>query len=127
MTICSAGPTPIDGAGNFGWRDEPFEKSDAANEEMNMLFDSLHERHLAEPNTGPVGHAQCRRPDRKTQIYSNIKIAIGGGINELRDAEHDPFGLLTNRPASPGEAGRFGNAFEEGIRWVARSRSRPGW
>ena len=40
--------TLIDAAGNFGWRDEPFEKSDTANAEMNTLFDSLPERHLAD-------------------------------------------------------------------------------
>ena len=41
--------TLIDAAGNFGWRDEPFEKSDAANDEMDRLFDSLQDRHRAAP------------------------------------------------------------------------------
>ena len=36
-------------------------------------------------------------PIETTQIYSNIKIAIGGGINEPRDALNTIlFGLLTN-------------------------------
>ena len=37
----------IDGAGNFGWRDEPFAVSDKANAEMNALMDSLQDRHRA--------------------------------------------------------------------------------
>ncbi len=40
----------IDGAGNFGFADEPFARSDAANAEMDAVFDSLIARHLAEPN-----------------------------------------------------------------------------
>jgi len=31
----------IDGAGNFGWQDGPFERVDQCNVEMNLLFDSL--------------------------------------------------------------------------------------
>ncbi|MEM7379156.1 MAG: cytochrome P450, partial [Pseudomonadota bacterium] len=35
----------IDGAGNFGWRDEVFARSDTANDEMDALFDSVQARH----------------------------------------------------------------------------------
>lgn len=31
----------IEGAGNFGWRPEPFERANEANAEMNRLFDNL--------------------------------------------------------------------------------------
>ena len=41
--------TLIDGAGNFGWRDEPFAASDLANSEMNALLDCLQTRHRAAP------------------------------------------------------------------------------
>ena len=115
--------TLIDGAGNFGWRDEPFAKSDAANEEMNTLIDSLHERHLAEPNNSALSvMLNADDPIETTQIYSNIKIAIGGGINEPRDALNTIlFGLLTNpdQLRQVKQQDDWERAFEEGIRWVA--------
>ena len=115
--------TLIDAAGNFGWRDEPFEKSDTANAEMNTLFDSLHERHLAQPNNSALSvMLNADDPIETTQIYSNIKIAIGGGINEPRDALNTIlFGLLTNpdQLRQVKQQDDWERAFEEGIRWVA--------
>ncbi len=113
----------IDGAGNFGWRDEPFARSDAANEEMHALFDSLQDRHKAEPNSSALSvMLNADDPIPETQIYANIKIAIGGGINEPRDALNTIiYGLLTNpdQLAQVKENQDWGRAFEEGIRWVA--------
>ena len=113
----------IDGAGNFGWLDEPFEKADRANEEMHSLFDSLCKAHLAKPNNSALSvMLNASDPIPKSQIYANIKIAIGGGINEPRDALNTIlFGLLTNRDQLE-EIRRnedWDKAFEEGIRWVA--------
>ncbi len=115
--------TLIDGAGNFGWKPEPFEKSDAANAEMDRHFDEMVERHKAEPNQSALSvMVNADDPIEKSQIYSNIKIAIGGGINEPRDALLTIlFGLLTN----PGQfeiakqKSLWGDAFDEGVRWVA--------
>jgi cytochrome P450 len=62
------------------------------------------------------------KPIAVSQMYSNIKIAIGGGINEPRDALCTIlYGLLTN-PDQLAEVRRnddWVKAFEEGIRWVA--------
>lgn len=113
----------IDGAGNFGWRDEPFAKSDKANGEMNRLFDSLQGRHRAKPNNSALSiMLNAEDPIETTQIYSNIKIAIGGGINEPRDALNTIlYGLLTNpdQLAEVKSRNDWERAFEEGIRWVA--------
>ena len=113
----------IDGAGNFGWRDEPFAKSDKANGEMNMLFDSLQGRHRAKPNNSALSiMLNAENPIETTQIYANIKIAIGGGINEPRDALNTIlYGLLTNpdQLAEVKNRNDWERAFEEGIRWVA--------
>ncbi|WP_068115991.1 cytochrome P450 [Tropicimonas marinistellae] len=113
----------IDGAGNFGFDEEPFARSDAANAEMNALFDKLAPRHRAEPNNSAFSvMVNARDPIPTSQIYANIKIAIGGGINEPRDALATiVYGLLTN-PEQLEEVRRQGawlDAFEEGIRWVA--------
>ena len=115
--------TLIDAAGNFGWQDEPFARSDRANDEMNRLFDSLQDRHRAVPNNSALSvMLNADDPVETTQIYSNIKIAIGGGINEPRDALNTIlYGLLTN-PDQLAEVKRqndWERAFEEGIRWVA--------
>ncbi len=113
----------IDGAGNFGWRDEPFERADRANEEMHALFDRLETRHRAAPGNSALSvMLNAENPIPKKQIYANIKIAIGGGINEPRDALNTIlFGLLSN-PDQLSEVVKnsdWDKAFEEGVRWVA--------
>ncbi|WP_121066573.1 cytochrome P450 [Chachezhania antarctica] len=113
----------IEGAGNFGWRDAPFERADRANEGIHALLDRLQDRHRAEPNPSAFSAMlNADDPIEEKQIYSNIKIAIGGGINEPRDALNTTlYGLLTN-PDQLEEVKRKGDwvkAFEEGIRWVA--------
>lgn len=113
----------IDGAGNFGWQDEPFRRSDQANAEMDVLFERVIPRHKAEPNASALSiMVNADDPIPMSQIYANIKIAIGGGINEPRDAMATIiYGLLTN-PDQLEEVRRreaWGEAFEEGVRWVA--------
>lgn len=113
----------IDGAGNFGWRDEPFARADCANEEMHALFDRLQDRHRSEPNNSALSvMLNADDPIEQNQIYANIKIAIGGGINEPRDALNTiVVGLLSNLDqfAQVKRDGDWDKAFEEGVRWVA--------
>jgi len=113
----------IDGAGNFGWRDELFAQTDAANDEMDALFDRISERYRTNPDQSALSvMVNAENPIPTSQIYANIKIAIGGGINEPRDALLTIiYGLLTN-PDQFEDAKRDGlwlAAFEEGVRWVA--------
>ena len=113
----------IDGAGNFGWKPELFAISDAANDEMDALFSELEERRRTEPD-GSAYSAMLTAPDPipMSQIHANIKIAIGGGINEPRDALATiVYGLLTNpdQLAEVRAQEAWDCAFEEGIRWVA--------
>lgn len=113
----------IDGAGNFGWRPEPFVATDTANDEMDALFDRLAEQRRAAPDSSALSvMVNAADPIPVSQIYANIKIAIGGGINEPRDALATLiYGFLTN-PDQLDEVKRTGEwskAFEEGVRWVA--------
>ncbi|RPE71525.1 hypothetical protein EDD53_0645 [Pacificibacter maritimus] len=113
----------IDGAGNFGWDPELFKISDRANDEMNAHFDGLIAHHIATPNSSAFSvMLNAQNPIPQSQIYANLKIAIGGGINEPRDAMATIlYGLLTN-PDQLDEVRRqdaWGQAFEEGVRWVA--------
>jgi len=113
----------IEGAGNFGWADAPFERADRANTQIHALLDSLQDRHRAEPDNSAFSvMLNADDPIEEKQIYANIKIAIGGGINEPRDALNTIlYGLLTH-PDQLAEVRRndhWEQAFEEGVRWVA--------
>lgn len=113
----------IDGAGNFGWQDAPFAASDIANEEMNRCFDEMIPVHRAEPGPSVLSvMVNAENPLELSQIRSNVKIAIGGGINEPRDALLTiVYGLLSNPEqfAAAKEDGLWADAFDEGVRWVA--------
>ncbi len=113
----------IEGAGNFGWRDAPFERADRTNAAIDALLDSLQDRHRAEPNNSAFSAMlNANDPIPMSQIYANIKIAIGGGVNEPRDALNTTlYGLLTNpdQLAQVRENGDWTKAMEEGVRWVA--------
>jgi len=115
--------TLIDGAGNFGNVPELYEKSDAANAEMNALFDRCVERVKADPDASAMSAmVNADDPIPTSQIYSNIKIAIGGGINEPRDAFLTIlYGLFTNPDQLDAcvKDEMWEKAFEEAVRWVA--------
>ncbi|TMV93709.1 cytochrome P450 [Thioclava sp. BHET1] len=113
----------IDGAGNFGWKPELFAISDKANDEMDVLFAELREKRIAQPDGSAYSvMLTAQDPIPMSQIWANIKIAIGGGINEPRDALATIlYGLLTNpdQLAQVRAQEAWGKAFEEGVRWVA--------
>ncbi len=121
--MCRWSQALIDGAGNFGRDPALFARSDEANAEMNALFERVIPRHKAEPNNSAFSTMlNAKNPIPMSQIYANIKIAIGGAINEPRDALATiVYGLLTN-PDQFEEVKRTDawlDAFEEGVRWVA--------
>ena len=115
--------TLIDGAGNFGWTPGPFEATDSANAEMDECIRATAARVAAAPDSSALSFmVNAKNPIPESQIIANVKIAIGGGINEPRDALLTIlYGLLTNPDQC--EAVRAGEkwraAFEEGVRWVA--------
>jgi cytochrome P450 len=113
----------IDGAGNFGYADEPFARVDACHEAMNAMVESRVPVLKAEPDQSALSvMINAEDPIPHSQILANLKIAIGGGINEPRDSLLTVlYGLLTN-PDQLEEikrSGNWGGAFEEGLRWVA--------
>ncbi len=116
--------TLIDGAGNFGALPELFARTDEANIEINACIkeavSTCHESGRANALSVQVG---AEEPIAMEHIVSNIKIAIGGGINEPRDALMTVlFGLLTNpdQKALVMESDEhWVQALEEAVRWVA--------
>lgn len=113
----------IDGAGNFGLQEALFEECDAANDEMDALFDTAIPRLKAAPDSSVLSvMVNAENPIAKSQIFSNVKIAIGGGINEPRDALLTIlYGLLTNpdQMEAAKKDALWAEAFDEGVRWVA--------
>ena len=114
----------IDGAGNFGGFKEPFEKAALANREINACIEDAVKTCA---NTGLKNalavQINAEQPIEMEHIISNIKIAIGGGINEPRDALMTVlFGLLTNpeqKEAVLANNDLWASALEEAVRWVA--------
>jgi cytochrome P450 len=113
----------IDGAGNFGWDPALFAQCDAANAEMDAAMADAISGHQADPNPSALcAMVTADDPIEMSQIRSNIKIAIGGGLNEPRDALLTIlYGLLANpdQCAHAKSNGAWGDAFDEAIRWVA--------
>ncbi len=116
--------TLIDGAGNFGWDPALFAVCDAANDEMDAMLEARAAALRADPDDSALSAmVNAEDPIAWPQIVSNIKIAIGGGINEPRDALCTIlFGLFANPDqlaAAKADPGLWAAAFEEGLRWVA--------
>ena len=115
--------TLIDGAGIFGWDPALFEDCDRANAEMDACMDRFIPQHKATPNPSALcAMVTADDPIALSQIRANIKIAIGGGLSEPRDALLSIlYGLLTNPDQRDHvvKDGAWGAAFDEGVRWVA--------
>ncbi len=119
--------TMIDGVGNYA--DDPSVWADAlrSSEEVDTAVDEMLARKRAEPDgsllsglAGEQGGAMGL-----DAIRANVKMTIGGGLNEPRDAIGTAVWALLDRPeqlatvlADP-VAPRWADAFEEALRWVA--------
>jgi cytochrome P450 len=120
----------IDGAGNVAGDEAVFARSDQANDEINALIDENMARFRDAPDDSVLsGMTHAKNPIPLDRIRCNIKVAIGGGVNEPRDALLTVvYGLLTNpdqRDAAMAAPTLMARAFEEGIRWVAPIQTSP--
>ena len=90
---------------------------------MDALLTRLAPIRQSEPDPSALSvMLRAENPIAWAQMVANIKIAIGGGINEPRDALSTiVYGLLTNpdQLEEVKRSGKWGPAFEEGVRWVA--------
>lgn len=117
----------IDGAGNVAGDAAIFARSDAVNAEVNDCIDRNLAR-IAGVDDGSVLAAMATRSSRE-RIRCNIKVSIGGGVNEPRDALLTAvFALLTHpdqRADVLADPALFPRVFEEAIRWVAPIQTSP--
>lgn len=114
----------IDGSGNFSRDPAVFAVTDAAHEEMNACIAVASELHRNERGPSALSAMiNADDPIEHIQILANLKVAIGGGINEPRDSLLTAvYGLLTNpdqREAVRADSNLWPAVFEESVRWVA--------
>lgn len=118
----------IDAAGNVSGDEAVFQRSDVVNEEIDDLID----RNISRLKTNPdesVLSAMIAAGSALERTRCNIKIAIGGGVNEPRDGLLSAVFCLLNDAsqlaAVKNEPALFGKVFEEAIRWVAPIQTSP--
>ncbi|MGR3839895.1 MAG: cytochrome P450 [Cognatishimia sp.] len=122
--------TLIDGAGNVGGDEEVFRLSDIANDEVNASID-INVARLRETPDASILHSMVfgKTKEPLDRVRCNIKVSIGGGVNEPRDALLTTvYALLTN-PAQRAQVTKdpslFAKALEESVRWVAPIQTSP--
>lgn len=112
----------MDGAGNYAGDPEITARAKTVAREIEAAVDRNLPRLANAPDDSLLSSMQQAGLTRH-EIYGNIKVAIGGGFNEPRDAILSlVFGLLSN----PDQLARvlddpslWPQAFEEAVRWIS--------
>ncbi|ARM89769.1 cytochrome P450 protein [Rhizobium sp. CIAT894] len=114
----------IDGAGNYSADPEISKKAEDAARGVEDAIRRALPYHRDQPNGSVLSsmlHAED--PHSLEQIYANIKVAVGGGLNEPRDSI---LTLLLGLLANPDQLERvkadpnlWPTAFEESVRWIS--------
>jgi cytochrome P450 len=114
----------IDGTGNYGNDPEIWRRADAAAAAVDSAIDDIIPYLRAHPDESVIScmlHADD--PLSRAEIGGNVKVFIGGGLNEPRDAiAVGTYALLTNsrqRELVENDPALWRAAFEETVRWVA--------
>ena len=120
----------IDAAGNVAGDEAVFAKSDLVNDEINALISENMARFRSAPDDSVLSAmTNATDPLDIERIRCNIKVSIGGGVNEPRDALLTTvFGLLTHpeqKRLAVSDPAMTERAFEEAIRWVAPIQTSP--
>ena len=114
----------IDGAGNYADDPDVWQRCDRA---VSGIDDAITESMAylrTQPDPSVISSMMhARDPLTEAQIRGNVKVIIGGGLNEPRDALLvGTYGLLTNetqRADVRDDASLWKKVFEEAVRWVA--------
>lgn len=115
--------TLIDGVGNYADDPQVWERSERSSAEVDAAVDEMLVRLRAEPD-GSILSGLANDPGGMDldAIRANVKMTIGGGLNEPRDAIATAAWALLERPeqlARVVAGARWADAFEETIRWAA--------
>ncbi|WP_298746238.1 cytochrome P450 [uncultured Serinicoccus sp.] len=117
--------TMIDATGNYADDPDVWAAGLASYEEVDIALDEMLRWHQDNPNASLLSQL-LRIPDYEMpleRIRANVKMTIGGGLNEPRDALGvAAWALLTHpeqRAAVEADPSRWQSVFDESIRWVA--------
>lgn len=114
----------IDGAGNYSRDAEIERKAMEAGAGIDVAIEAVLDHHRAHPNPSILSSMVHADPPMPIEgIRANIKVIIGGGLNEPRDAILTlTLGLLANPAQKESVLAKpelWPNAFEEAVRWVS--------
>ena len=114
----------IDGAGNYSRDAEIERKAMEAGAGIDAAIGAVLDHHRAHPNPSILSSMVHADPPMPIEgIRANIKVIIGGGLNEPRDAILTlTLGLLTNPAQKTSVLDKpelWPNAFEEAVRWIS--------
>ena len=114
----------MDGVGNYQNDPAIAQRAEKASVAIDAAIDRVMDKHRAEQNPSILSSiAFAEHPHSIEQIRANIKVIIGGGLNEPRDSILTTvLGLLQNpdqRMQAQANPKLFAAAFEEAVRWVS--------
>ncbi len=117
--------TMIDSTGNYADDPEVWAKGEASFDEVDAALDEMLDWHRKHPDDSLLS-ALLALPDYQMPLESiraNLKMTIGGGLNEPRDAIGMATYALLQDPAQrrlvEADPGLWDTVFDEAIRWVA--------
>ncbi|WP_065750057.1 cytochrome P450 [Bradyrhizobium paxllaeri] len=123
-TLAEWSQSLIDGAGNYSRDAEIERKAMEAGAGIDAAIEAMLDHHRANPNPSILSsmvHADPPMPIE--EMRANIKVIIGGGLNEPRDAILTlTLGLLENHAQKESVLAKpelWPTAFEEAIRWIS--------
>jgi cytochrome P450 len=112
----------MDGAGNYSGDPAIAREAAQSAREIEETIARMLPQHRAAPNDSVLS-AMVRAGQSIEQIHANIKVAVGGGLNEPRDAILTlVLGLLESPDqlaAVKADPALWGPAFEEAVRWIS--------
>lgn len=114
----------MDGVGNYQADPQIAGRARLASDGIDAAIDRVLDRHRAERNPAILSAmAHADHPQSIEQIRANVKVIVGGGLNEPRDSILTCIlGLLQNpdqKSAALQDPKLFRTAFEEAVRWVS--------
>jgi cytochrome P450 len=114
----------IDGAGNYSRDAEIERKAMEAGAGIDAALEAVLDHHRAHPNPSILSSMVHADPPMPIEgIRANIKVIIGGGLNEPRDAILTlTLGLLANLAQKKSVLDKpelWPTAFEEAVRWIS--------
>lgn len=114
----------MDATGNYGDVAEVWERGDAASHQVDLAVARAIARLRGHPEASMISSMVHADGDiTATEIRANVKMFIGGGLNEPRDSlATGAYALLSDDAqlnACLADPGLWRKAFEETVRWIA--------